>query len=514
MKKPKKIALAMGLAMLMVGMSFATMIGGADDETLPPSVTKTLSTDTIYFGSTETETTVTIEVTGDGGTSSTITPMDVVFAIDSSGSMGWNDPSDLRLSAAKGFVDNMDDSRDTGGVVSWDSDIDFTFGLSDDFDDTDGLKYEIDQVGASGGTNLNVGLYEAVSMLDANTRVEDSVEVIIFLTDGQGLYTDADDGGPADDAADEGYIIFSIGLNIGVNSTPEANLMDMADATGGAYYSSANASNLQAIYDAIFDEIVTSTIPHNVDVCEILEEYIVLDTTSFNIAPDSITYNLDGTTTIKWLNVGQYVGDNDAALDADETVTLTFDVGADKAGYMLPVQVLPGAKIVYDDSDGVYAGMVPIPQAYLNVVFTADFIADGGSEDTAIVVGEIFMWQDANNYYVKFVTTGDWYMTLTHLHVADDAADIPQTKKGNPQVGKFDYETEHSPAVQEYTYTIPWSVDWESGTTLYTAAHANVQMLTGYDDEGDPVYRMETAWGDGCEFGGNSWATYSKYVDP
>ena len=57
---------------------------------------------------------MTIEVTGDGGTSTTITPMDVVFAIDSSGSMDWNDPSDLRLTAAKAFVDDMVSTRDTG----------------------------------------------------------------------------------------------------------------------------------------------------------------------------------------------------------------------------------------------------------------------------------------------------------------------------------------------------------------------------------------------------------------
>ena len=519
MEKLNRTALVLGMTLLMVGMSFATTFGGAEDHVLPPSVTKELSSDTIYIGSYETETTVTITVTGDGGTSTTITPMDVVFAIDSSGSMTTNDPDDDRLTAAKGFVDNMDDTRDLAGVVSWDLDVEFAKGLWSDFDDVDGIKYWIDQVDSAGWTDPDDGLAASVQMLDDTGQLE-SIKVIIFLTDGYpagpfgdpGTYTYFGDGGPVDNAAVVGYIIYGIGLG---DSHSSAILEDMADATGGAYYDSPDPDNLQAIYDAIYDEIVTSTIPHNVDVCEVLEEYIVLDTTSFNIAPDTITYNGDGTTTIKWLNVGQYVGNFDDALTADETVTLMFDVGADKAGYQLPVQVLPGAKVDYYNVDDAFIGSVAIPQAYINVVQMADLIAAGGNEASAIDVGHVVMWQDADNLYVKFVTVGGWSMTETHLHVAaDDPNDIPQTKTGNPKVGKFDYQASHSPAVQEYTFTIPWDDDWDAGTILYIAAHANVQMMTGYDDDGEPTYQFETAWGDGTDFDGRNWATYIEYVDP
>ncbi|MHA2030954.1 MAG: VWA domain-containing protein, partial [Candidatus Kariarchaeaceae archaeon] len=191
------------------------------EEVLPPEVRKTVLPEEITFGTGDMAT-VTINVTGAGGTETTITPMDVVFAIDSSGSMGWNDPGGLRKTAAKTFVGEMVDTRDQGGVVSWDQSIDFTYGLSQDFTT---LNNSIDAVDSSGGTNLNVGLFAAIAMLDANSRVGQSSEIIIFLTDGQGFYTPSGSpGSPADEAADKDYTIYSIGLGPGHTPAP---LQDM-----------------------------------------------------------------------------------------------------------------------------------------------------------------------------------------------------------------------------------------------------------------------------------------------
>lgn len=510
MEKRKKRMLALGTIVVLVGMNFAAipMNTAADGaEILPPTVTKTASPKDIYFGTGVKESTITITVTGAGGTSTTITPMDVVFSIDSSGSMTWNDPSDLRLDAAKGFVDDMDDTRDQGGVVSWDTDIDFDFGLTDDFDATDGLKYYIDLVDSSGGTSLDVGLWGAIDLLDDNTRIGDSVEVIIFLTDGFGTYTySGNTGSPADYAADEGYVIYSIGLG----SPSSAPLEDMADATGGAYYNSPSADNLQAIYDDIYEEIVTSTVPHYVNVIEVTEDYII-GHDNFNIFPDSITYNADGTTTLFWGNIGMY-NDADPDFSADETVTILFTVRSTICGTDLDVEVDGEAMVTYDDKDGNYVDSVPIPQATINVhPYVTDLIAGGGNPKSAIDVGEVIAWNDEDYLYVKYVTTGGWYMTETHLHVATDVDDIPQVN-GNPKPGKFDYKTDHAPTVQEYTYKIPWT--WDAGTTLYIAAHAAVQKQIGLDAECTPIYQEETAWGEGPDFSGKNWAMYFEYEDP
>jgi len=302
---------------------------------------------------------VTITVPGYGGTTAETLPIDVVYGIDSSGSMGWNDPSNLRLEAAKNFTDKLDPTRDQAGVVSWDTDIDFTYGLTNDFVT---LKTQIDAVDSAGGTDLDVGLNAAIAMLDANTRVGDSVEVIIFLSNGQGTYTFAGDpGSPADDADSKGYVIYSIGL--GPDPYVDA-LQDMASATGGQYYSSPTAENLQAIFDAIFTQIITSTAPSNVDVVEVTQPYII-DEGSFSIPPDSVV-EVSGKTVITWLDVARYVGNGDSRLAADETFSVTFRARSSECGTSLPVDVEGEAVVNYLNPDGDPLSQ-NIPQAYINV---------------------------------------------------------------------------------------------------------------------------------------------------
>ncbi|WP_177188066.1 VWA domain-containing protein [Methanolobus profundi] len=325
-----------------------------------PTVTKTASPTSINIaGSGSNEiTTVTIEVTGAGSATTTSVPMDVIFAIDSSGSMGYSygDPNNLRLDAAKAFLDKMDSTKDTAGVVSWDSDIDFSEALTNDFAY---LKTRIDAVDHSGGTNLNVGLTESINLLNANARSGSSAEIIIFLSDGSGSYSHD----TAVAAATAGYTIYSIGLGSSVDT---AGLMDMATTTGGAYYPAPTAANLDAIYQDIYSEVAASTIPYNVDVIEITQAYIV-DEGSFNVIPDSIYEDpITGTTTITWLNIGE-LSDKDPDMSADETVTLTFEAKCDQIGNRLPVDVVPDAVVNYDDSEGNDAGSVGIPQAYISV---------------------------------------------------------------------------------------------------------------------------------------------------
>ena len=340
----------------------------------PPTVSKSAAPTNINIAGSgvNEETTITLTVTGAGGTSTTIVPMDVVFALDSSGSMTSNDPSGLRKTAAKSFVDKMDSTRDQAGVVSWDTAVETppTYGLTQDFTT---LKNKIGQVDSSGGTNLNAGLNGAIAMLDANTMTDPSAEVIIFLTDGWGAYTySGNPGSPADNAASKGYVIYSIGLG-GASAGP---LQDMATATGGQYYSSPSAANLQAIFDAIYTQVVTSTIPHYVDVVEVTQSYIINEG-SFNIAPNSVS-TVGGITTIIWNNIG--TGDGDPDLSADETVTLSFKAKSNKNGANLDVDVFGAAKVNYDDKDGNYAGSVNIPQAKINV--NAPPVADAGPDKT------------------------------------------------------------------------------------------------------------------------------------
>jgi hypothetical protein len=78
----------------------------------------------------------------------------------------------------------------------------------------------------------------------------------------------------------------------------------------------------------------------------------------------------------------------------------------------------------------------------------------------------------ADDGTVTYATKTGWVLTETHLHVATSLSGIPQTRKGNPKPGKFDYKRYYDPGVTSDSYTTgPWSC----GQTLYIAAHAVVE---------------------------------------
>lgn len=84
-------------------------------------------------------------------------------------------------------------------------------------------------------------------------------------------------------------------------------------------------------------------------------------------------------------------------------------------------------------------------------------------------IGEVQVWNDADFLYVKFVSSGDCLLE-THVDVAASPTGIPQTKKGNPVPGQFEYSEPHA-CVGVYTYDI--QLDWPVGTDLYIATHAS-----------------------------------------
>ena len=134
-------------------------------------------------------------------------------------------------------------------------------------------------------------------------------------------------------------------------------------------------------------------------------------------------------------------------------------------------------------------------------------------------VGHVIIWNDSTNLHVtlqaKFGHLG-YCLKETHLHVATSLKDIPQTKKGNPIPGRFDYKDDDLGCIHEWEYIIPLG-DWEPGTLLFLAAHAVV------GNRFDPDWE-ETGWGVICgqitefPFGGRNWATYIPYtvqqIDP
>jgi len=139
---------------------------------------------------------------------------------------------------------------------------------------------------------------------------------------------------------------------------------------------------------------------------------------------------------------------------------------------------------------------------------TFNLIADGGNVETAFPVGVVEVTNDGNNLTVTYTTTNGWLLNETHLHIANESEYIPQTKKGNPQPGQFDYSEEHE-CITTITYVVPLiDIDISDEGTVCIAAHAAVELLPVGEEE---EIRYESAWGEGEDFEGKNWAMYFTY---
>lgn len=139
--------------------------------------------------------------------------------------------------------------------------------------------------------------------------------------------------------------------------------------------------------------------------------------------------------------------------------------------------------------------------------------AEGGEATAELYAGKDMDVGDVNVSYdnvtgelkVQFVVvTENWTLAETHVHVATSLEGIPQTKKGNPIPGHFDYSGEYALADRITNDTFVVTVGpLEDGDTIYVAAHAEVVELNAQDE----VIQEEGAWGYGEDFVGANWAT-------
>ena len=94
-------------------------------------------------------------------------------------------------------------------------------------------------------------------------------------------------------------------------------------------------------------------------------------------------------------------------------------------------------------------------------------------------VGTVTVANDTEFFYVTFSTVGsDYCMTETHLQLADGLAGVPQTKKGNPIPGQFDYSMDHD-CVKTFTYPPIPIGDFVAYDDVIVAAHAKVKAPIG-----------------------------------
>jgi len=117
-----------------------------------------------------------------------------------------------------------------------------------------------------------------------------------------------------------------------------------------------------------------------------------------------------------------------------------------------------------------------------DVPLRVPLLADGRNDEglPPVVVGDAVVWDDGTNLYVDYdITDPEWCMTKTHVAVAEDWMDLPQTKKHSPIPGKFEFTNDHD-CVTEFKYVIPMA-GFTVGADLAIAVHANVEIPGGLD---------------------------------
>lgn len=123
--------------------------------------------------------------------------------------------------------------------------------------------------------------------------------------------------------------------------------------------------------------------------------------------------------------------------------------------------------------------------------------------------GDVTISNDGDFLSVEINAANGWVLTQTHVGTARTLEDLPQTGSGNPQIGHFELSSEHEPPVTSYVYEVSLlEYGYELGDPIVLAVHAEVELYDG----GGTLIQEETAWADGPEFPGRSWATYVEYT--
>ncbi len=185
--------------------------------------------------------------------------------------------------------------------------------------------------------------------------------------------------------------------------------------------------------------------------------------------------------------------DADGVYEIEGLDAETYELTADAEGYEAetePVELDPGETATVDFA-------LAHPEDCVDLIAAQHHVA-----------GEVCVANDADELTVTYTTAGNWNLVETHLHVAGDAGDIPQTRQGQPIPGRFDHSGSYDPATTSDTYTISLDdLDADWGEEQVVAAQAVVER----DEDGGT--QQEDAWGDGERFTDRgTWATYLTYA--
>jgi uncharacterized repeat protein (TIGR01451 family) len=173
-------------------------------------------------------------------------PLRVVLVLDRSGSMG-GERIDFAKRAANLFVDFLRDG-DSVAVVSFSDAATVNFALTpiSGSGTKASARAAINSLTASGNTNIGGGLQAGLNQLTTQTS-HSCNNIIVLLSDGD------HNTGPTPASVipaiqDADTTVLSVGLGSGISSSGQAALQNVANQTGGRYFSVTNSFDLVGLF--------------------------------------------------------------------------------------------------------------------------------------------------------------------------------------------------------------------------------------------------------------------------
>jgi len=329
---------------------------------------------------------VQIDIEGKGDPEQYVKPQQTLLIIDDSGSMEENDPTNLRLDAARSYIDILQryNLGDEVGVIRFSNDASLLHGLSRDYES---VKASLSQFYSTGSTNMRDALNVANNELSPRKK-DGYTWNYILLTDG--CWNIGGNPQPEVDRASSMQVrVFTIGLGedtgncaTGLDST---DLKAWSLQTNGVYYPAPEASNLTPIFKQIAKDIrdVAGYAPTGKPMLRVkLTEDIEVVKGSFNIAPTrpkDIPIGNKGLT-LEW--------DKPVTrLKIGDVLSVKFLIQSYREGKDIPVLDTNLSLMQYTRTDGV-DGSDPVDQLYVDVFKP---VSPGGGGDgggnTGIIPG-------------------------------------------------------------------------------------------------------------------------------
>lgn len=183
--------------------------------------------------------------------SSSSSPVDVVLALDASGSMaspmGESNQTKLEAaqSAASTFIDLLNFPFDQASLVSFADDAHLEYPLTID---ANNLKNTLSSLVADGATRMDLAFVVSGDELTGPRHNQDSVQALVLLSDGYPTGTLEDAVlTVAESVKSSGIIVYTIGLGPDVNEA----LMQNVASSPLQYYYAPSVTDLTTIYEQI-----------------------------------------------------------------------------------------------------------------------------------------------------------------------------------------------------------------------------------------------------------------------